>query len=141
MEKHPVFCPNASSCSTSGSDASLSEPLMAISGTPRSYGRPRRPSPTRLLATLDAAEARHDEAAGAEAAGAATVARRLSFEHFAREPRRERTVLRGRRADHALQHTHEATHRVGRAIAEIIDQGRLPVGTPVREPSPQHGPL
>src|SRR2546427_6292311 len=47
-ERHPVFCPNASSCSTSGSDASLSEPLMAISGTPRSYGRPRRPSPTRL---------------------------------------------------------------------------------------------
>src|SRR2546430_10581327 len=27
----------------------------------------------------------HDEAAGAEAAGAASVARRLSFEHFARD--------------------------------------------------------
>jgi len=74
-------------------------------------------SHTTLLATLDAAEARDDEATGAETAGAPGVARRLTFEHLAPSPAESGRPARPPRRPR-LEQTHEAAHRVGRAVGE-----------------------
>src|SRR2546426_11048406 len=102
IERHPVFCPSANSWSTSGSEASLSEPLIAMLAVllDQAVGDVR-PIPHHLLAALHPAQARHDDPAGAHAARAPRLAR-LPLQHVAGQPGGERHVLRrggARRAD------------------------------------------
>src|SRR5207237_469019 len=77
----------------------------------------------------------------AEAGGAPAVARRLALEHLARQPRRERTVLGGGRADDALQLAHEAAHRVRRAVGEVVRERRIRAGAVLAQHPLEHGPL
>src|SRR2546422_550159 len=138
IERHPVFCPSANSWSTSGSEASLSDPLIAMLAVllDQAVGDVR-PIPHHLLAALHAAQAGDHDPAGARAARAPRLAR-LSFQHVASQPGGERHVLRRGRADDSLQHGNEAAHGVDRAIGEIIEQrgvGRRPRHQPTRSPS------
>src|SRR6266571_2489689 len=97
IERHPVFCPSASSCSTSGSDASLSEPLIAISEQVLHHAVGRiGPLPHHLLVAADAARRGDNDARRAEPRRAPLIACRLAIEDLARQPRRDRLALRAR---------------------------------------------